>query len=353
MQADKPLPYLTAELPGIGGHLKERPEDFAVEEIPAYEPCGEGEHLFLWVEKTDVAAEELTRHIGRSLGVSPRDIGIAGLKDRRAVTRQYVSVPSQCEPDVKRVETDHIRVLRSVRHRNKLRTGHLRGNRFSILVRETDADAALKCAPIAEVIARHGFPNFYGDQRFGREGQTLQIGLDLLSGRSTPASIAPARRRFLMRMSLSAVQSAVFNAVLAERIGDRLFSTVLPGDVMQVVASGGLFAVTDAQVEQERFDRRETAITGPIFGPRMTAPRDVPAAREARVLAHWGMSLDDFTKYPKLTSGTRRPLVVWPDDLRVEQEAGGTRFEFGLPSGVYATTLLREFLKGAAGDSSP
>ncbi len=85
----------------------------------------------------------------------------------------------------------------------------------------------------------------------------------------------------------------------------------------------------------------------------MTAPRDVPGAREARVLTHWGLSFDDFSRYPKLTSGTRRPLVVWPDDLRVGPEADGVKFEFQLPSGVYATTLLREFLKGAAGDASP
>jgi tRNA pseudouridine13 synthase len=353
MQADTPLPYLTADLPGIGGRLKDRPEDFVVEELPAYEPCGEGEHLFLWVEKTNVAADELTRHIARALRISPRDIGTAGLKDRRAVTRQFVSVPSRCELDVGRIETERIRVLSSKRHGNKLRTGHLRGNRFSILVRETAADGVSNGSRIAEAIARHGFPNYYGDQRFGREGETLRIGLDLVSGRSTPGSIPPARRRFLMRMSLSAVQSAVFNTVLAERIGDRLIGTVLPGDVMQVVASGGPFVVSDVQVEQERFDSRETAITGPIVGPRMTAPQDVPRAREARVLTHWGLSFDDFSRYPKLTSGTRRPLVVWPDDLRVVQGTDGVQFDFQLPSGVYATTLLREFLKGAARDSNP
>jgi tRNA pseudouridine13 synthase len=353
MQADTPLPYLTAELPGIGGRLKQRPEDFVVEEIPAYEPCGDGEHLFLWVEKADVAAEELTRHIGRTLGISPRDIGTAGLKDRRAETRQFVSVPSRCEPDVARIDTDRIRVLRSARHRNKLRTGHLRGNCFSILVREIDAEAASKCPPIVEAVARLGFPNYYGDQRFGRDGETLRLGLDLLSGRSKPSSIPPARRRFLMRMSLSAAQSAIFNAVLAERIGDRLFSTVLCGDVMQVVASGGQFVAADVQTEQERFNRRETAITGPIFGPRMTAPHNTPAEREARVLAQWKVTLDDFSRYPNLTSGTRRPLVIWPDDLRVESETDGMRFEFRLPSGVYATTLLREFLKGDGSVSHP
>ena len=135
-------PYLTAELPGIGGRLKDRPEDFVVEEVPAYEPCGAGEHLYLWIEKTDVAADHLLNHVARTLGMSVRDVGMAGIKDRRAITRQYVSVPATCEPRIARLETDKIRVLRRARHRNKLRTGHLRGNRFSILVRAVDPDAA-------------------------------------------------------------------------------------------------------------------------------------------------------------------------------------------------------------------
>lgn len=347
MRPDTPLPYLTADLPGIGGHLKDRPKDFVVEEIPAYEPCGEGEHLFLWIEKTDVAAEELSRHVARSLGISPRDIGVAGLKDRRAVTRQFLSVPARLEEHVPRIETDRIRVLRSACHRNKLRTGHLRGNRFSILLRDLDGDAAAKSAAIAEAINRRGYPNFYGEQRFGRERETLDLGLDLLSGAAKPHSIAPSRRRFLLRMSLSAVQSALFNTVLAERIRDSLSSIVLPGDVMQVVASGGQFVVDDECAEQQRFDARETVLTGPIFGPRMIAPAHEPAVREERVLSAWNLSAADFTKFGKLTIGTRRPMIIWPEGLKVAEESAGLRLEFGLPSGAYATCLLREFSKTA------
>jgi tRNA pseudouridine13 synthase len=340
-----PLPFLTADLPGIDGRLKERPEDFVVEEIPAYEPCGAGEHLFLWIEKTDVAADQLQRHVARALGISPGDVGVAGLKDRQAVTRQFVSVPAKCEARVGQIETDRIRVLRSVRHGNKLRTGHLRGNSFSILVRAADSDAEAKCRPIAEMIGRLGFPNYYGEQRFGREDETLRMGLDLLRGTLRPRSIAPARRRFLLRLSLSAVQSALFNDVLAERLRDGLFSTILAGDVMQVAASRGPFVVTDATAEQRRFDCRETVITGPIFGPRMTAPEHEPAAREGRIFSAWGFSLDDCLRFAKLMSGTRRPMVVWPEELRVERELDGLRFAFCLPSGAYATSLLREFLK--------
>ena len=125
------LPYLTADLPGVSGRLKETPEDFLVEEIPAYEPSGEGEHLFLWIEKRDVAADQLVRHLARSLEVSRDDIGVAGLKDKRGVTRQFVSVPARAADRLEAANAEEVHVLSATRHTNKLRTGHLKGNRFS------------------------------------------------------------------------------------------------------------------------------------------------------------------------------------------------------------------------------
>src|SRR5262249_41042307 len=135
------------------------------------------------------------------------------------------------------------------------------------------------------------------------------------------------------------------NDVLAERVSDGLLSTVLPGDVMQVTASGGPFVVTDADTEQRRFETRETVLSGPMFGPHMKQPMGEPATREAPLLPRWGLALDAFSRYSKLTAGTRRAVVIWPGDLRVTCEQDGLRFKFTLPSGVYATTLLREFLK--------
>jgi tRNA pseudouridine13 synthase len=343
------LPYLTAELPGVGGTLKHEPGDFVVEEISAYEPCGAGEHLFLWIEKRDVSGEDLLRHVARRLAISSGDVGMAGIKDRRAITRQWISVPARCEPLAGQIETERIRVLRAVRHGNKLRTGHLRGNRFSIRVRDVAKDAADRSARIAEVIDRLGFPNYFGAQRFGREQETLQLGLDLLSGKASPRSIPASRRRFLLRMALSAVQSALFNSLLAARLETGRLHTVLAGDVMQVTASGGQFVVEDEATEQTRFDARETVVTGPIFGPNMRAPRGAADESERAVLAEWNLSTADFTRIPKLTSGTRRPLIVWPANLKVHAEEAVLRVEFELSSGSYATSLLREFMKSRAG----
>ncbi len=345
-------PLSTADLPGIAGTLKSQPEDFEVEEIPAYSPCGDGEHLYLWIEKRGVSADELSRHLSSVLGISSGDLGIAGLKDKHAVTRQFVSVPSRLESLVPSLNTDHIRVLSATPHKNKLRTGHLHGNRFRVLVRNVEPDALAKATAIAERVRLSGLPNYFGSQRFGHNGSTLKQGLNLLS--ETGASSEPSRksrdrnrsgRRFLHRLALSAAQSWLFNQVLAERLRDGLLDRVLLGDVMQVCATGGLFVAQDLAAEQPRFNTHETVITGPMFGPKMKPTTDEPATREQRVLDAAQLSPDAFRRYGHLTDGTRRPLLVRPDDLQISAAPDGLLFEFSLPSGCYATVLLQEFMK--------
>jgi tRNA pseudouridine13 synthase len=338
-------PCLTETLPGIGGMLKSLPEDFVVEEIPAYEPCGEGEHLFLWVEKRDVAAEQLMHHLSQSLGVRHGDIGVAGLKDRHAVTRQYVSVPATAEANLSKVDSERIQVLRASRHRNKLRTGHLKGNRFEVLVRDVCLEAMTRASAICDVVRRQGFPNYYGSQRFGRDGETLSLGHDLLAGRRRPGDIPPSRRRFLLRLALSAVQSALFNDVVAQRVGKGRLQDVLSGDVMQVVASGGCFVVEKVDREQQRYDARETVLTGPLFGPKMMVPGGDAAVCEEQTLLRHSLSRESFSNYRKLLPGARRAAVVWLGDLSVMEESEGLRFRFTLPAGAYATVLLQEFRK--------
>jgi len=347
------LPYLTADLPGIGGRWKDAAEDFVVEEIPAYEPNGAGEHLFLWIEKKDVAANDLVKHVSRTLRCSPGDIGVAGLKDRRAVTRQWLSVPAKLAEAVPQIDTDAIRVLKSARHGNKLRTGHLRGNRFTILIRDVGEQAAERAAAIVDRVQKLGFPNYYGAQRFGHGGETLQLGLDLLTGRKKSRDIPGAQRRFLLRLSLSAVQSDLFNRALANRLTDGLLNKVLQGDVMEVVASGGKFIAEDVAAEQPRYDAGETAVTGPMYGLKMREAMGAPAQREADLLEKSGLGPEHFAKYLNLMTGTRRPFVIRPGDLQVTPDAAGLRFEFTLPSGAYATTLLREFMKSDAMPLAP
>src|SRR5260370_1099090 len=151
-------PLLTPDLPGIGGAIKQQLEDFEVEEIPAYEPCGQGEHLFLWLEKRGLGAEIFVRQIAKRLDVPPGEIGIAGLKDRHAVTRQMVSVPASAEPRLPQLDGDGISLLRVSRHSNKLRSGHLRGNRFRVLVRGANSSQAATLEAILERIRAQGMP---------------------------------------------------------------------------------------------------------------------------------------------------------------------------------------------------
>src|SRR5262249_34085445 len=171
-----PPPLLTAGLPGLGGRIKDRPEDFEVEEIPAYEPSGGGDYLYLWVEKRDLGAEYFARQVARRLGLSPGDVGTAGLKDRRAVTRQLVSVPARVEARLPQLDGDGVRLLRVGRHGNKLKPGHLRGNRFRVLVRDSDPAAGERLGPLLGRLREFGLPNYYGSQRFGRGGETVLAG---------------------------------------------------------------------------------------------------------------------------------------------------------------------------------
>ena len=339
------LPYLTADLPGIGGKIKVKVDDFQVEEIPAYPLSGEGQHLFLLVEKRDLPHDLLLRRVAQFLQVSPNDIGAAGIKDRRAITRQYLSVPAKAAAAIQNWDHPDFQIVESKLHGNKLRTGHLKGNRFTILVREPAADAAARASQIIDRIRAAGLPNFYGEQRFGNSGQTLQLGIDLLSGRSSPRDIPFAKRKFLLRLALSSVQSELFNRVLAARILNRTFDKALQGDVMEVCESGGKFIVEDPGREQPRVDARETVVTGPMFGIKMKAPADAAAAVEQEILDQSGLKLADFSQYAQLLSGTRRALMVHPQEINWAETPDGIQFTFSLPPGSYATMLLRELMK--------
>lgn len=342
---DLSVPRLTAHLPGIGGTIKAIPEDFVVEEIPSYEPSGEGDHLFLWIEKRGVAAEELTRHIARSIGISTDDVGVAGMKDRHAVTRQFVSVPNAVADRVDAINSSNVQVLSVRRHTQKLRTGHLRGNRFRVLVRDVAPDADQLAAPVLEALRRQGLPNFFGEQRFGRDQETVRLGMQVLRGELRILPVHWSRKRFLKKLALSAAQALLFNRYLARRMTDGLMHTVLDGDVM-FKQTGGIFYVTDRAAEQIRFDARETVHAGPIFGKKTFPAHAEAIARESAILAETGITAAHLHSFGPLLSGTRRRNLVYVDDLAITPLPHGLEFLFSLPAGSYATVLLAEFMKG-------
>jgi tRNA pseudouridine13 synthase len=262
-----------------------------------------------------------------------------------------ISVPAEVEERLPQLEGDGLRVLQVSRHTNKLKIGHLHGNRFRILIREVDSSvpAGERVAPIVARLGEQGLPNFYGTQRFGHDGFTVQIGMALL--RDEPIPPDPSGRkhnphnRFLRKFALSAAQAALFNRYLARRLEDGLFRRVLPGDVMSKWPMGGLFVAEDLPREQQRFDVRETVTTGPIFGRKTFAAKDEAARREALILDEAGLGPAAFRAFGKLLQGTRRHNMVYPGDLAVAPEPEGVRLTFSLSAGSYATVLLREVMK--------
>jgi len=334
------LPYLTHDVPGCGGTFKASPEDFEVEEIAAYEPNGlpDGEHAFLWIEKRGRSTNEVAKLIARHLGIGDKDVSWAGLKDRNAVTRQWLSLPWKAAQKLEGLAVPGLTVLKTSRHRNKLKTGHLRGNRFSLLLRGVaDVEAARRSF---ERLGQLGLPNAFGAQRFGVKGDNAERGKQILlaGGRH--------RDRFERKLFLSAFQSLLFNEVLALRMARGGFGTVLLGDVLKKQETGGEFVCTEPQIDQARADAFEVSPTGPMFGPEMRAPQADAAALEAEVLATHAVTLDTFRAGGDETRGTRRLLRVRLGEPSFEViEPTVVKLCFGLPAGSYATIVLRELFK--------
>lgn len=340
------VPYLTPDLPGVGGKIRVEIDDFIVEEIPAYEPCGEGEHTFFGVEKRDISTLALIQQLARALGVSEREISSAGLKDARAVARQTLCVQWVPPEKILTLELDKAHILWAKRHTNKLRSGHLRGNRFTLRLRDVVSDAEMRAIAIVEQLLARGVPNGYGRQRFGNRGNNHEMGLLLLrNDRAALRANGIHHLSYKMRQFLvSAVQSALFNAVLAARIERGLLDDVLPGDVARKEDTGGIFIVEDADVERPRVKAWEISATGPIYGYKMLAAQAEAGALEAAVLAESGIASADFR--PFQAKGSRRPLRYYPDGLTWQMEDPDVlTLSFFAPKGAYATLLLRELMK--------
>jgi tRNA pseudouridine13 synthase len=320
------------------------PEDFRVDEIPLYPPRGEGGHTFLRVEKSGLATEQVARALARAAGVPPRDVGYAGRKDRFAVTTQWFSVPGLAPEAALGLALDGARVLEAAAHPHKLRTGHLRGNRFRITVRDVSAAAAGEAQRRLEHCVEEGMPNRFGGQRFGRDGANAERGRALLTGR------ARVRERREARFLLSALQAEAFNAVLAAREPE--LGRLERGDLAVVHASGGLFLVEDPEREAPRAAAFEISPTGPIFGARMRRPEGRPGERERAVLE--ALRIPESPRPPRgiPLRGSRRPLRVRPEAARAEAREGLLRLEFSLPPGSYATVLLDALLPSREADDS-
>lgn len=341
--ADAPLPYLTGELPGVGGVIRAIPEDFRVEERPLYLPCGEGEHLYLRITKRGLSTPDLVKRLSSTFGVKAMGIGVAGLKDAQAVTTQMVSVHGLAPEAVARLEPDGEVLAVEVlgKHRNRLRPGHHSGNAFRLVVRQVDQRAAASVPLVLEVLVRRGLPNFFGPQRQGRGGLNYQVGAELLRDAGRRARMPRSKRLWY----LNAYQSEIFNRVLARRLAS--FDRVMTGDWAMKHENGACFPVEDEVREQPRAAAFEISPTGPLFGSRAPWATGEPGRIEQEVVREFGATPDSLKQAAAACGfrGERRPLRVPLKDLAWSLEGSALTLSFTLPPGAYATSLLRELRK--------
>ena len=393
--------FLTADIPGVGGTIKETPDDFQVGEIPLYPPCGEGEHTFTEIEKQGMTTLEAVRRFSRALEIPERDIGYAGMKDARGTTVQTLSIPRTPPDRLLALELPGIKIISAERHRNKLKLGHLAGNRFRIRVRDVPDDALKTAREVLDILLRRGVPNYFGPQRYGAQGNSHLIGRALLRGEyqeaiealmGDPAQVRDEQwkaaieayrsgdlekslslfpgscrteRDILQRLVkrpeawekafhavnprlkviyLSAFQSHLFDRLLDERLTD--FDIVIEGDLAWKHENGACFMVEDAAKEGARARTFEISPTGPLFGCKMKLPAGRPLAMEEALLQSEALALADFDLPKGLRmEGERRPLRVPLKEVEMEWDSDGLLLGFSLPKGVYATSVLREVMK--------
>ena len=322
---------------GFSAVLRQSLSDFLVEECAATEPCGEGEHLWLWIEKHDRNTLDVVSALAKLSGLRQKDIGYAGLKDRRAVTRQWFSLhlPGQTGPDWSGLP-DSIRVLDAQRHHRKLRIGHLRGNRFEIYLRECVGDWEAVEQQLSEMRHR-GMPNFFGVQRFGRDGGNLEQARALFEGR---IQVKDKKRRGLY---LSAARSAIFNAVLQQRVDEDTWDQALPGDVMQLEGSGSFFVCQQPDAEiTSRLAAFDIHPSGPLWGCGAPPSEAEVHAREMSIAGEFALFTEGLCQAG--LKQERRGFRVPVRDLAWAKEGADTlRVVFRLPAGAYATSVISQF----------
>ncbi|MBX3625102.1 MAG: tRNA pseudouridine(13) synthase TruD [Rhizobacter sp.] len=319
---DTTLPQWPNAYPASGASatLKRLNEDFIVTELPLQLPSGEGEHLWLDVEKNGANTAFVAQRLAEAAGVQERDVGYAGLKDRYAITRQWFSLylPKGETPDLTQLQHPEFKVLSQSRHVKKLRPGDLQGNRFRIVLREvTGNPGAMKAIEAnLQAIASQGVPNYFGAQRFGFDGGNVE------QGRAMLAREIRVRNPKKKGLYLSAVRSFVFNEVLALRIQQGLWGKTLPGDVLDDAGRP----------------------TGPLWGRGRVSTTDQAQALENSV-AERHATLCDGMEHAGLDQ-ERRALVASPADLTWEwPQADQLVLTFSLPAGNYATSVLNEILR--------
>jgi tRNA pseudouridine13 synthase len=342
-------PFEHSDLQAVGGRIGPEPADFVVDEVPLYAASGSGDHWYVRLAKERATTFELVAAVAAAAGVQERDIGYAGMKDKHAITTQWLSVPAGARtPPEAWTLPPAFRLLEVTRHNNKLRTGHLAANRFRIRLIGVEPDALARGAALARRVAEQGVGNYFGRQRFGVGRRNLDVALDALR-RGRFDRLYPNKRKLLS----SVVQSELFNRYATRRL-ELGRERVIAGEVVRLEGSRAMFVVLDVEQEQARFARGDLHLTGPMPGPKMLASQGDVLALEQAMLREVGLGEVELSALGRWAPGTRRDLLLRPAEL--ECRSGGEDsvvFEFVLPAGSFATVLIDAFTRasGAEGDA--
>lgn len=342
----------------IDFRFKQTPRDFVVEEIPLYEFSGEGEHVVMFVRKKNLSTPEMIGVFARFLNIKNRDIGYAGLKDKHAMTKQYISINKQHEEALKTFEHEGIKILSQTYHNNKIKIGHLKGNRFYIKLKKVNPTSALKLDEALKNISESGMPNYFGYQRFGTDGNNHIDGEKIAKGEKKE------RNPRVKKLLINSYQSHLFNMWLSRRLEiNTLIASfeakelesllnmpqeqlkklkeqkhafkVIQGDIMEHYPHGRLFDFDGSEEDLTRFNERNISVTGLLCGNKVKMSSDMAGEIEK-----------DFNDVIN-ADGARRYAWIYPTDVegRFNQVEAQYELNFTLPKGSYATVLIEELAK--------
>lgn len=307
--------------PLFAASIRTTPADFDVTEELGYEFDGIGEHDFLYVEKTGANTEWVSRQLAKFADVPARDVGYSGLKDRHAVTRQWFSVPRWNSPDWNLFETPDVTILDVQRHSKKLRRGAHKSNAFKIILRKIDGDSD-SLSERLQLITEQGVPNYFGPQRFGREGGNIRLADDWAAGKRLP--------RHKRSIAISSARSFLFNEVLQQRVVDGTWSRIVSGDLANLDGTGSVFSVEDVDADIER----------------RCAEMDIHPAAE---LSGDGSDCGHEAWQKAFNNGRVKPgsrgLRLRARDLQSEVGPDSIELTFKLGKGAFATSVLREIVE--------
>lgn len=333
-----PLPnfaYLYGK-PSSTGFLRTQMADFKVFESLPFEPCGEGEHLFIHVRKTGQNTAYVAKLLAKYFEVKENLVSYAGLKDRFAVTEQWfgVHVPGKKDYDLSNLNIDGVEILTSARHNKKLRIGSLTGNTFELTLRKvTNPDDLSKRW---HAIVEHGVPNYFGEQRFGIEGGNIVKALSLFSG----TKVKDKKKRGIY---LSAARSYIFNQIINERILRNTFEQLNAGDVLMLAGTQSVFIADEIDTSlQTRYQQKDIDITAPMWGAGELMTTSDVAAFENEVAGQYPEYCQGLPKFGLKQERRRIRLCIEKPSLSIENDTAIIRFS--LPAGAYATTVMRELI---------